>query len=55
MFLQVSNSKAVRSQFLSSILMVVLLALTVAAQNGYKKAPPEVSSILSAPVTPTAV
>ncbi|HEX4901137.1 MAG TPA: prolyl oligopeptidase family serine peptidase [Pyrinomonadaceae bacterium] len=33
-------------------LFLVLLALPTKAQEGYRKAPPEVSSILSAPVTP---
>ncbi|HKR58766.1 MAG TPA: prolyl oligopeptidase family serine peptidase [Pyrinomonadaceae bacterium] len=54
MFLQVSNFRTSRPQLVSAILMIVLLALSAAAQDGYKKAPPEVSSILSAPVTPTA-
>ncbi|HET6670896.1 MAG TPA: prolyl oligopeptidase family serine peptidase [Pyrinomonadaceae bacterium] len=53
MFLHISDSKLITRLGLSAILTIVpLLALTVVAQDGYKKAPPEVSSILSAPVTP---
>src|SRR5688572_11850441 len=55
MFLSSSDSKSIATRLgLSATLTVLLLALPATAQNGYKKAPPEVSSILSAPVTPTA-
>ena len=37
-----------------SLLLLALLPLGGVAQEGYKKAPPEVGSILSAPVSPTA-
>ena len=55
MFSHSSNSRLIARLGLSAILATLpLLGLTVAAQDGYKKAPPEVSSILSAPVTPVA-
>ena len=55
MFLRFSGSKLITRLGLSAILTILpLLAMTVVAQDGYKKAPPEVSSILSAPVTPSA-
>src|SRR4026207_1708431 len=38
--------------FLLVSFFLLSVALPVTAQDGYKKAPPEVSSILSAPVTP---
>ena len=52
MFRQVSSSRSFARLSLAAILIMSILALTGAAQGGYKKAPPEVSSILSAPVTP---
>jgi dipeptidyl aminopeptidase/acylaminoacyl peptidase len=53
MFRQVSNSRSSARLPLAAILTIMpLVALPVTAQDGYKKAPPEVSSILSAPVTP---
>ncbi len=55
MFLHFSNSKLIARLGLSAALAILpLLGPTVMAQDGYKKAPPEVSSILSAPVTPIA-
>ena len=50
-----ANSKSIAMRLsLLATLAILVLALPVTAQDGYKKAPPEVSSILSAPVTPTA-
>jgi dipeptidyl aminopeptidase/acylaminoacyl peptidase len=56
MFLRISNSKSVTTRLGLSAIWTVLLVFTpaVMGQDGYKKAPAEVSSILSAPVTPTA-
>jgi dipeptidyl aminopeptidase/acylaminoacyl peptidase len=41
-----------RSLFLSSILVLLLVAITSEAQQGYRKPPKEVLDILNAPVTP---
>ena len=55
MFLRISNAKSMTRVSPSAILTVLLLCIpAVMAQDGYKKAPAEVSKILSAPVTPTA-
>ncbi len=55
MFLHILEPKLMARLGLSAILTILpLLGLMVVAQDGYKKAPPEVSSILSAPVTPVA-
>lgn len=54
MFLRITNSKPMLSSLsLSAVLTVILISTPALAQDGYKKAPPEVSSILSAPVTPS--
>ena len=37
-----------------AMMLLALISSGALAQEGYKKAPPEVESILSAPVTPTA-
>jgi dipeptidyl aminopeptidase/acylaminoacyl peptidase len=43
-----------RSSLVSSLLLVLLAAVTISAQQGYKKPPKEVLDILNAPVTPGA-
>jgi len=55
MFLRILDPKLIARLGLSAILTILpLLGVMVAAQDGYKKAPPEVASVLSAPVTPVA-
>src|SRR5687768_11386516 len=54
MMIQSFRKMRVAHRFTTILILAAVISFGANAQDGYKKAPPEVSSILSAPVTPVA-